>query len=77
MARPLRVERTGGWYHVTARGNERKVIYRDDSDRRHFLALLEEMTDRFRLVTKAKGRVCREVGGVKSQLATNRSGLVS
>ena len=55
MARPLRVERTGGWYHVTARGNERKVIYRDDSDHRHFLALLEEMTDRFRLVTKSKG----------------------
>ena len=41
MARPLRIEIPGGWYHVTARGNERRAIWRDDSDRRHFLALLE------------------------------------
>src|SRR2546428_1322216 len=49
MARPLRVERAGGWYHVTARGNERKAIYRDEPDRRHFCELLAEMTGRFRL----------------------------
>lgn len=33
MARPLRVEQPGGRYHVTSRGNERKPIYRDGSDR--------------------------------------------
>ena len=49
MARPLRIEKTGGWYHLTARGNERKPIFRDDADRRHFLALLAEMTARFRV----------------------------
>src|SRR3954470_23651854 len=27
VARPLRIERAGGWYHVTARGNERKPIF--------------------------------------------------
>jgi putative transposase len=42
MARPLRIDRPGGWYHVTARGNERKSIFRDDRDRRHFLELLAE-----------------------------------
>ena len=47
MARPLRIEHPGGWYHLTARGNERKEIFRDDSDRAHFLHLLEEMTKRF------------------------------
>jgi len=47
MARPLRIERPGGRYHVTARGNERKPIYRDDSDRTHFLELLGEATDQF------------------------------
>src|SRR5579859_4369711 len=47
MARPLRLERPGGRYHVTARGNERKAIYRDDSDRTHFLELLGEATERF------------------------------
>lgn len=49
MARPLRIEREGGWYHVTARGNERQKIYRDDRDRRHFLELLAELVDRFGL----------------------------
>ena len=47
MARALRIERPGGRYHVTARGNERKAIYRDDTDRTHFLTLLEELGERF------------------------------
>ncbi len=49
MARPLRIEKAGGWYHVTARGNKRKRIYRDDRDRQHFLELIEEMVLRFRV----------------------------
>jgi REP element-mobilizing transposase RayT len=47
MARPLRIERVGGWYHLTARGNERRAIYRDDRDRLHFCELLAEMVSRF------------------------------
>src|SRR5678809_1245797 len=47
MARPLRIERPGGRYHVTARGNEGKAVYRADSDRFHFLELLGEATERF------------------------------
>ena len=47
MARPLRIERPGGRFHITARGNERKLIYRQDSDRAHFLELLAETADRF------------------------------
>jgi hypothetical protein len=33
MARPLRIERIGCWYHFTARGNERCDIFRDDKYR--------------------------------------------
>jgi putative transposase len=40
MARPLRLEFPGALYYVTARGNERKPIYRDDRDRRRFLERL-------------------------------------
>ncbi len=47
MARALRVEGLGRRYHVTARGNEGRAIYRTDSDRAHFLKLLSEATDRF------------------------------
>jgi REP element-mobilizing transposase RayT len=42
MARPIRVELEGAVYHVTARGNERKRIYRADEDRVRFLETLEE-----------------------------------
>ena len=47
MARPLRIEWPGGRFHVTARGNERKAIFRADGDRFHFLELLSQLGDRF------------------------------
>ena len=34
---------------MTARGNERRAIYREESDRAHFLGLLGELTERFGL----------------------------
>ena len=49
MARPLRIEVAGGWYHVVARGHERRAIFRDDRDRQRFLEVLAEGTERFRL----------------------------
>ena len=49
MARPLRVDRRDGWYHVTARGLERRDLFNDQRDRLHFLELLEEMTQLFRV----------------------------
>jgi len=49
MPRPLRIQRVGCWYHVTARGNERREIFRDDRDRRHFVDLLEESVGLFAL----------------------------
>ena len=42
MTRPIRVEYPGAVYHVTARGNERRRTFRDDEDRRLFLATLAE-----------------------------------
>src|SRR5436853_4972155 len=47
MARPLRVEFEGAYYHVTARGNERRAVFRDDEDRGRFLAVLGEASGRF------------------------------
>ena len=49
MARPLRIERVGGWYHVTGRGNERRPIFRDNRDRQHFCELLAEWVSRFQV----------------------------
>mgnify|MGYP000173929742 CR=1 FL=1 len=47
MARPLRIDVPGGWYHVTARGNERRAIFLDDRDRERFVGLLAELPGRF------------------------------
>ena len=53
MSRPLRIDVAGGWYHVTARGIERRKIYRDDRDKEHFLEVLEDMVDRFGIAVHA------------------------
>jgi REP element-mobilizing transposase RayT len=47
MALALRLNIRGGWYHVTTRGMERKVVYRDEACCRHFLELLQEAVERF------------------------------
>ena len=49
------MEFPGAWYHVTARGNERKAIFRQDGDRRHFVDLLGELVGRHRLVLHSYG----------------------
>lgn len=53
MARPLRIEFAGAVYHVTARGNERKPIYRCDADRHRFLATLADIVEQFRILLHA------------------------
>jgi hypothetical protein len=40
MARRIRVQFAGAVYHVMARGNERREIFRDDKDRQRFLETL-------------------------------------
>ena len=47
VGRRPRIQSPGAWYHVTARGIERRVIFRADWDRLHFLELLEKLSRRF------------------------------
>jgi REP element-mobilizing transposase RayT len=49
MARPVRIDVEGGWYHVTARGIERRPIFLGEAYGRHFYELLGEMTERYAL----------------------------
>jgi REP-associated tyrosine transposase len=46
MARKARVEFAGAVYHVLDRGDRRKPIFRDDTDRPRFLATLGEACGR-------------------------------
>jgi len=47
MARPLRIEFEGAFYHVTARGNERRRIYYGQADYEKFKTYLQEAQEKY------------------------------
>jgi len=47
MARPPRIEFAGALYHITARGNAREAIFRDEDDRGLFLDTLGQVITRY------------------------------
>lgn len=53
MARPLRLELSGGLYHVTSRGDGREDIYLRDEDRESWLEILGQVCERFNWVCHA------------------------
>jgi putative transposase len=65
MSRPLRNNVVGGWCHVTSRGHNRREIFWDDGDRRHFLSLLESMIEMHRVEVHCYGAQ----GGARGQCA--------
>lgn len=50
MARPLRIEYEGAFYHVTARGNERRKIFFSGKDYAKFKDYLGEAKRKFGVV---------------------------
>jgi putative transposase len=53
MARPLRIQFPGAFYHITCRGIERRKIFMDDKDRYKFLALLTGSLETYQVVLHA------------------------
>ena len=47
MARQLRIEYDGAFYHVTSRGNQRGKIFWDDRDRERLRTILERTKERY------------------------------
>ena len=47
MARQLRIEYPGAVYHITARGNARKEIFLNDTDRQLFLNVLASTVEKY------------------------------
>jgi len=47
MARQRRISEPGTYHHITARGVDRCDVFVDDNDRRQFLALVSESSERF------------------------------
>jgi REP element-mobilizing transposase RayT len=50
MARPLRVEYPGAFYHVINRGNHREKIFKNSRDHEKFIQYLEKAAERFALI---------------------------
>jgi REP element-mobilizing transposase RayT len=50
MGRQLRIEYPNAFYHVTARGNERKDVFKSDQDRQKFPEYLESAVVRYSAV---------------------------
>ena len=53
MARPLRIEYSGAFYHIIQRGNLRGEIFITDKHRTKFFALLRELCDRYSTIIHA------------------------
>jgi REP element-mobilizing transposase RayT len=53
MARPLRIEYPDAVYHITARGNEKKTVFRKARDRELFLDTLNHVNDRYNWICHA------------------------
>ena len=47
MSRPLRIEYPGAFYHVTSRGNERKMVFQSTRDKEKYLTYLESAHHRY------------------------------
>ena len=47
MARPLRIQYPGAFYHITSRGNEQRTVFRNDTDRKKFLFYLQSAHERY------------------------------
>ena len=50
MARPLRIEYPGAYYHVINRGNAGENIFLNDRDKEKFLEYLGTATERFSII---------------------------
>ena len=47
MTRPIRIEFPGAVYHVTSKGRDGQVVFKDDEDRGVFLNVVDNVVDRF------------------------------
>ncbi|MEW6585020.1 MAG: transposase [Nitrospirota bacterium] len=47
MARPLRVEYEGAFYHILSRGNRAEFIFAEDKDKEYFLRILQRVVEKY------------------------------
>ncbi len=53
MARPLRIEYQGAFYHITSSGNEKRELFTNNNDREKFFSYCETASERYGAVIHA------------------------
>ena len=53
MARQLRIEFNGAFYHITSRGNLKEKVFFEDKDREVFLEILKKTKERYGFILHA------------------------
>lgn len=53
MARPLRIQYPGAFYHITCRGNRRRKIFLDNDDRYQFVKIVRESLSIYHVILYA------------------------
>jgi len=80
MARPLHIEYEDADYHTTLQGNNRRIIFKQDSDRERFIQKLAESVQRFDirlyLSVLLYGKFC-QYGGLTQRQAAKIVGIRS
>ena len=80
MARPLHIEYEDADYHTTLQGNNRRIIFKQDSDRERFIQKLAESVQRFDirlyLSVLLYGKFC-QYGGLTQRQAAEIVGIRS
>ena len=86
MGRPLRIEYPGALYHITSRGNERRKVFKDKTDRITFFNILKDYHDRFGILVHSyvlmdnhyhliletpKGNLLKIMHGINSRYTIN------
>ena len=66
MARPLRIEYEGAFYHVTSRGNEQKKIFYSKLDYEKFISEIQKWIKEYISSAKANGVAVGISGGIDS-----------
>ena len=66
MARPLRIEYDGAWYHVMNRGWERRKTFLYSAHYEYFLSLLKDISKIYKIQIHAYSLMPNHQIGVKS-----------
>ncbi len=72
MSRTARIVIAGEFHHITQRGNNRQDVLFDDEDRRVYLAILKEQSEKYSLEILGRRLMTNQIHLLDRPLASDR-----